>query len=247
MSVLTTVRDRLRDYLLKPRAHNDPKHAGSDLRKEPWAGALRESSRSHRHTCNICGWHGEEFNSPFHSEGALCPYCGSIARDRFLYWCWTQRTSYEPGAMVLETSPRLDDRYRNQMAKLVNYVASDYDESAHKGAIKLDLQDADLDDSSVDVILTPHVLEHVPNTGRALSEAFRILRPGGSMFLQIPMQQGVTAPPLKAEYHGDNTLVNSRRQGSWSSAWSPTTFCCAFSVDKSTPDTEATTVTRSTY
>jgi hypothetical protein len=27
------------------------------------------------------------------------------------------------------------------------------------------------------------------------------------LFLQIPMPQGVTAPPTKPEYHGDNTLV----------------------------------------
>jgi SAM-dependent methyltransferase len=57
------------------------------------------------------------------------------------------------------------------------------------------------------VILTPHVLEHVPDTERALSEVFRVLRPGGHMLLQIPMPQGLTAPPTTPEYHGDNTLV----------------------------------------
>lgn len=200
MNLQQRVTDRLRRRLRKEPPQGD-------LRLKPWPQALNTSQGSEKHTCNICGWHGESFASPFHSEGALCQCCGSIARDRFLYWCWTHQTPYRAEADVLETSPRLDHRYRDHMAKIVKYVSSDYDESAHKGAIKLDLQDANLPDDSVDVILTPHVLEHVPDTGRALSEVFRILRPGGSMFLQIPMPQGVTAPPTQPEYHGDNTLV----------------------------------------
>lgn len=200
MTLQQRIADRLRGLFSK-----EPE--SGDLRVQPWPEALNKSHGSVQHTCNICGWHGETFASGFHSEGALCPCCGSIARDRFLYWCWTHRTPYDPAADVLETSPRLDQRYRERMAKIVRYVSSDYDESAHKGAIRLDLQDAALPDASVDVILTPHVLEHVPDTGRALGEIHRILRPGGVMFLQIPMPQGVTAPPTEPEYHGDNTLV----------------------------------------
>ncbi len=189
------------------RSRRRPQPASGDPRVQPWPEATSRSRAAGEHTCNICGWQGEAFASGFHSEGALCPCCGSIARDRFLYWCWTHRTPYQAEAQVLETSPRLDARYRERMAKIVKYVSSDYDESAHKGAIRLDLQDANLPDASVDVILTPHVLEHVPDTARALAEVFRILRPGGCMFLQIPMPQAVTAPPAQPEYHGDNTLV----------------------------------------
>src|SRR5262249_5400006 len=58
--------------------------------------------------------------------------------------------------------------------------------------------------------LTPHVLEHVPDTVEALSELHRVLAPGGSVILMIPMPQGVTAPPKEPEYHGDNTLVYRR-------------------------------------
>jgi SAM-dependent methyltransferase len=173
-------------------------------RLRDWAPALATSS------CNICGWHGEEFATPYHSEGALCPRCGSIARDRYLFWCWTQRAPYSMRHRVLETSPRLDERYRYVMASRVDYVSSDYDESGHKGQVRLDLQDMDLPDASLDVILTPHVLEHVPDTERALSEIYRVLKPAGRMILQIPMPQGVTAPPTESEYHGDNTLVHWR-------------------------------------
>ncbi|MCW2614187.1 MAG: Methyltransferase type 11 [Frankiales bacterium] len=182
-----------------------------DRRTRTWPEAAEKSQlRGVTSVCNICGWRGRGFEGVKHSESALCPVCGSISRDRFLYWCWTQRTAYDPRAAVLETSPRMGQLYRDRMAERVDYTASDYDESAHKAVIKLDLQDMALPDASVDVVLTPHVLEHVPDTGRALSELFRVLKPGGHVFLQIPLPQARTMVPTEPEYHGDWTLVYFR-------------------------------------
>lgn len=200
MSLIATARNRLRSFLVRRKQSGDP-------RLRPWPSAVRRSTDSWKSCCNICGWHGEEFNGPYHSEMAACPSCDSIARDRYLYWCWTERSPYDRSARVLETSPRLDDRYRKVMGSRVKYLASDYDESAHKGTVKLDLQNIELPDESLDVILTPHVLEHVPDTEKSLAEVYRVLAPGGSVFLEIPLPQGVTAPPTEPEYHGDNTLV----------------------------------------
>lgn len=201
MAVVAAIRNRVRATLIRHEQAGDP-------RLHSWPNARRMSDESAwQHVCNVCGWHGAEFAGPAHSEMANCPCCGSIARDRFLYWCWTHHTAYDREQRVLETSPRLDDRYRSRMAEIVHYTASDYDESAHRAMIKLDLQDPDLPDGSVDVVLTPHVLEHVPDTGRALAGLYRILSPGGSVFLMIPMPQGITAPPVEPEYHGDHTLV----------------------------------------
>ena len=59
--------------------------------------------------CNICRWSGDAFEGPDHSEFAVCPRCGSISRDRFLFWCFVERTDERLGATVLETSPRLGD------------------------------------------------------------------------------------------------------------------------------------------
>lgn len=108
---------------------------------------------------------------------------------------------------MLETSPRLGTEYRERMGELVDYTASDYDERAHRGAVKLDLQKIDLPDQSLDLILTPHVLEHVPDTMAALSEIRRVLAPDGLAYVMVPVPQAVTAPPTEPEYHGDHTLV----------------------------------------
>jgi SAM-dependent methyltransferase len=182
-----------------------------DRRTRTWPEAAAASSLLRPAArCNLCGWRGRRFEGVPHSESALCPVCGSIARDRFLYWCWTRRTPYDPAAVVLETSPRLGELYRERMRQRVQYTASDYDGSAHRAAVTLDLQDLDLPDACLDVVLTPHVLEHVPDPDRALAELFRVLRPGGHVLLQVPLPQAVTGVPAEPEYHGDRTLVHFR-------------------------------------
>jgi SAM-dependent methyltransferase len=160
-----------------------------------------------RVTCNICGFVGDTFVEPGHSEFTICPQCNSIARDRFLFYCWQTVGPVRRGLRVLETSPRLGTAYRDAMAGWFEYLASDYDERAHKASTRLDLQAIDMADASLDVILTPHVLEHVPDTDRALGELRRVLAPGGRMFIQVPVLQAVTAPPEEPEFHGDNTPV----------------------------------------
>lgn len=183
-----------------------------DPRLRPWRRTLLRSLagvalRDHRVGCNICGWHGADFQGGRHSESAACPSCGSVSRDRFLYHCWVRRTPPRAGVRLLETSPRLGAEYRRQMAHRVSYLCSDYDERAHRAGLHLDLQDLALPDASLDVILTAHVLEHVPDTGRALAEMERVLEPGGVAFVMVPVPQGQTAPPTEPEYHGDQTLV----------------------------------------
>ena len=168
--------------------------------------------------CNICGWAGEGFDGDAHSESAMCPTCGSIARDRFLFWCFASRTPRRRKLRVLETSPRLGHEYRAAMRRWFSYRSSDFDLGAHLADIALDLQKIDLPDDSIDVLITPHVLEHVPDTRLALSEIRRILSAGGRTYLQVPLLQGSTAPPLEPEFHADNTKVY------WRFGWDLTTM-----------------------
>jgi len=177
-----------------------------DTAPSPWDRATRAEERAPA-WCNICRWTGASFDGPQHCEFATCPRCGSIARDRFLFWCFVERTAPSLRARLLETSPRLGEDYRRAMARWFTYTCSDFDERAHQGTVRLDLQAIDLPDASLDVILTPHVLEHVPETDTALSEIARVLAPRGRMYLQVPVLQGATAPPDEPEFHGDDTPV----------------------------------------
>lgn len=176
-------------------------HVGVDL----WSDLPTGQGRA----CNLCRWSGERFEGPVHCEGSLCPRCGSIGRDRFLIWALQQTVARPASARlrVLETSPRLDGAYRAAMASWFDYLCSDFDERAHAGTIRIDLQHIDLPSSSLDVVLTPHVLEHVPDPDAALAELFRVLRPGGTVLLQVPLLQERTAAPETPEFHGDDTPV----------------------------------------
>lgn len=171
----------------------------------PWAAVPGASSDAV--WCNICRWSGRSFLGEAHTESAACPRCGSIARDRFLFWCFLSRHPGPAGLRVLETSPRLGDDYRTFMRSWFDYRASDFDLSAHAGDIRIDLQAIDLPDASLDVVLTPHVLEHVPDTARALGELHRVIAAGGRMYLQVPLVVGDTRVPSEPEFHADNTPV----------------------------------------
>ena len=180
-----------------------PDPRGPDPETPPWlplpegAGVL----------CNICRWQGQSFDDAGHVELTLCPRCGSIARDRFVHWCLAQRVELHNALRVIECSPRLGKAYRTAMSTWFFYRTSDYELRAHVGNLRLDLQNMDLPDDSVDVIVCAHVLEHVPDTDKALAELRRVVAPGGHLLLQVPVLQPRTAQPPEPEYHDNDTRV----------------------------------------
>jgi SAM-dependent methyltransferase len=179
----------------------------ADPRTAAFAGGSWRDPDPGEVVCNVCGWVGGRFEGVAHSESATCPSCGSIARDRFLWFCYLARQAYRPGLRVLETSPRLGPAYKAFMASWCHYYSADFMQSAHAGALCLDLQRLGLRDRCLDVVLTPHVLEHVPDTDAALTELHRVLAPAGAVYLQVPLLEGRTREPPEPEYHGDDTKV----------------------------------------
>ena len=157
--------------------------------------------------CPVCRWRGDAFDGPAHVELALCPQCGSNGRDRFLHWCLAERVALGPELRIIECSPRMGAAYRAAMSTWFFYRTSDFDLRAHAGNLRLDLQAIDLPDACVDVLVCAHVLEHVPDTGKALAELRRVVAPGGHLLLQVPVLQAATAPPETPEFHGDDTPV----------------------------------------
>ena len=52
-----------------------------------------------------------------------------------------------------------------------------------------------LKNESVDTLICTGVLEHVPQPGRAVAEIYRVLKPGGRLFVETPFMQTVHASP----------------------------------------------------
>ncbi|MGI9184285.1 MAG: class I SAM-dependent methyltransferase [Solirubrobacteraceae bacterium] len=72
-----------------------------------------------------------------------------------------------------------------------DYVTADWENSPHEHAPVVDihgsLEDLPLADSSFDVVLSTQVLEHVSEPLSVLRELHRITRPGGRVFLTVPL------------------------------------------------------------
>jgi SAM-dependent methyltransferase len=193
------------------RAYDRPsREHHPDAAVPPWTTLRADSGPSAGALCNICRWQGGSFEGGEHIESMRCPACGSNGRDRFLHWCLAQRVDLNAALRVIECSPRLGSAYRKAMATWFFYRTADYDQRAHAGHLRLDLQAIDFPDGGVDVMLCAHVLEHVLHTDRALAELHRVLAPGGHLLLQVPVLQGRTAPPKEPEFHGDDTPVHWR-------------------------------------
>jgi len=58
--------------------------------------------------------------------------------------------------------------------------------------LRLDVSDMDLSDSSFDLILCSHVLEHVPDDRAAMRELHRVLAEDGLALVLVPYRPGVT-------------------------------------------------------
>lgn len=53
--------------------------------------------------------------------------------------------------------------------------------------VKCDIQDMPFEDNTFDVIFCNHVLEHVDDDHKAMSELYRVLKPGGFGIFQVPV------------------------------------------------------------
>src|SRR5690606_22527663 len=63
--------------------------------------------------------------------------------------------------------------------------------SVHPGARAVDhvgpAHDLPVPDGAYDAVLCTQVLEHVPNPAEVLAELYRVLRPGGRVYLTVPL------------------------------------------------------------
>jgi ubiquinone/menaquinone biosynthesis C-methylase UbiE len=56
----------------------------------------------------------------------------------------------------------------------------------------MDITDVKFGNNFFDVILCSHVLEHIPDDLKAMSELYRVLRPGGTAILQVPLGKNMS-------------------------------------------------------
>lgn len=119
----------------------------------------------------------------------VCPSCGASDRCR-LYALYIlqlmNQGSMRNGFALLDIAPSLPlQTFLQRIPNITYHTADKY----MKGVdFTLDITQMDsIESDSYDMFICSHVLEHVDDDRKALSELFRILKPGGSGIIMVPI------------------------------------------------------------
>lgn len=156
-------------------------------------------------------------------EGVSCSICGSNRRSQFLAetllkWFAERHGSVHSSLRALARSAefhRLDVAEINACGSLHPWIAAHprlaYSEYRARPPIRReDLMSLSYKDESFDLVLTSETLEHVPDVDRALSEIWRVLRPGGVHVFTVPVIWDRAASRKCAEMGMDGVVRNLR-------------------------------------
>lgn len=146
-----------------------------------------------RYRCPVCG-HGFRKMLPYGysavRENALCPSCLSLERHR-LMWVYLRRETsfFEERPLVLHIAPERCFIRKFSRHLGANYITADLESPLAK--VKMDVQEIPFGDDTFDVIFCNHILEHVQDDRRAISELHRVMKPGGWGIMLSPVVRGL--------------------------------------------------------
>ncbi|WP_233783410.1 class I SAM-dependent methyltransferase [Flavivirga eckloniae] len=97
--------------------------------------------------------------------------------------------------------------------KHLNYISSVYD-GDFLGDEKFDITGIAVGDDKFDFIICYHVLEHIIDDQKAISELYRVLKPEGRIFIQTPFKDGeiyedsnITSSEMRKKHFGQEDHV----------------------------------------
>ena len=151
---------------------------------------LNAISRKKSVRCNICGWEGYRFYAMigYYSirYNAVCPHCFSKERNRSFIFYLEEQSIIKSGLSCLDIGPVKS--FRDYLeGKGCFYFSIDI--CFPSAMSKMDITNLGIKSSRFDLIICYHVLEHVVNDMVALREMYRVLKPGGKCFIQVPLNR----------------------------------------------------------
>jgi len=137
--------------------------------------------------CPACGYHGRFFAAGHPPRyDAECPGCRSLERHRLMALALNQLHLIKETDRVVHFAPEI------VVQRLIKHIGAEYQSAdivAGRGDLQLNIEEIDLPDNDVTVFVASHVLEHVDDR-RALSELYRVLKPGGCLIAAVPIIHG---------------------------------------------------------
>jgi predicted SAM-dependent methyltransferase len=119
---------------------------------------------------------------------AVCPVCDSSDRIRLLHLFLKKRTNiYTENIKLLHIAPEPPLEYLFKQQKNIDYLTADMNPKMVME--QMDITNIQFPENSFDAIICNHVLEHIPDDHKAMSELYRVLNPGGWAIFQVPFSK----------------------------------------------------------
>ena len=118
-------------------------------------------------------------------ENVLSPSTLSLERHRLLWLYLKKETDFFSAPLkILHFAP--EQAFYKRFRKLKNLDYTTTDLNSPLADVKADICNLPFENETFDVILCNHVLEHIPDDTKAMSEMHRVLKKGGWGIFQIP-------------------------------------------------------------
>jgi len=162
-----------------------------------------------KHLCPCCGTCLSEWGTihTINARKGLCPVCGTFERQRAVCYDFIvapPKSLTKKGAAVAYFGPHIEHTKLLRSATPAMHLQEfDYFAQGYRNSpttVHADVQDIPLSDESFDGIIILHVLEHVPNLDKAISEMSRVIKSGGFIHHETPCYydlDSLTESPLK--------------------------------------------------
>ena len=117
---------------------------------------------------------------------ALCPSSLSLERHRLMWLFLKEKTDFFTAPnKLLHIAPELCFMKAFENLDNIEYITADIESPLAK--VKMDVHDIPFDENTFDVVFCNHVMEHVEDDIKAMSEINRVLKPHGWAIIQSPV------------------------------------------------------------
>lgn len=121
-------------------------------------------------------------------SNALCPGTLSLERHRLLWLYLSRETDFlKKNLRVLHIAP--EQVFYATFKALKNWDYTTTDLHSPLADVKADICALPFENEAYDLIFCNHVLEHIPDDQKAMKELYRILKKGGTLIAQVPLDE----------------------------------------------------------
>jgi SAM-dependent methyltransferase len=137
-------------------------------------------------------------------KNALSPSTFSLERHRLLWLYLKNETGFfDKKIKLLHFAP--EQSFYKRFKKLSNIQYDTIDINSPLAMIKADICDLPIKDNTYDFILCNHVLEHILDDDKAISELYRVLKKNGVGIFQVPID-------MKKEFTFQDDSITDKKE-----------------------------------